>query len=190
MQPPKWVYIATGVAIVVILLVFIGRRYWRTPDKQTTAAPQPAINVVAVPPVANVVRSDKIVASLINNLNADMRSLEIGRWFFKRLRAQTLAQAGTAAINCGNDYFNLAAIADAVPGANDVTKAATAKALRVLVDEAKRPHCGGGAAMKDIPRDTFIKTLNEFEALALAPGRGVLLGMPGYSEKSRLPLPS
>jgi hypothetical protein len=188
-MPRQWVLISVGVLAVVALLVFIW--YWRRkPASAVPAQSEKPVNAIAVPPAVAPSRSDKIVASLINNLNSDMRSLEIGHWFFGRLRAQTLARGSDAAVKCADDYFDLRAIADAVPGANDVTKAATVKSLRALVDEAKRPMCGGGAAMGDVQRDVFIATLNKFEASALAPGRGVLLGMPGYTERSRLPLPS
>lgn len=189
MEVPRWVWIGVAALVSVLAIVLLIRRY-KAKQQTVDPPPNPVIRDVAAPPSSAPSRSDRIVASLINNLNADMRSLEIGRWFFARLRAQALAQWGNAGIKCSDDYFKLEAIAAAVPGANEVTAAATVKALRALVDEAKRAQCGGGAAMGEVPREAFLKTLDQFQASALAPGRGVLLGMNGYSEKSRLPLPS
>ena len=191
----NWIWISGGVAVAAALVLIVWW-VWLRKKKVVGGGEEAAIESTdhglhaPLPPSRTPGRSDKIVAVLINNLNADMRSLEIGRWFFKRLRAQVMTKNS---VKCGGgNYsdFNLEAIAAAVPGANDVTMGVTVKALRALVDEVRVSHCSGAAGAKTVSRDAFMQTLDDFEASALAPGRGVLLGMNGYALKSRLPLPN
>jgi hypothetical protein len=66
-----------------------------------------------------------ILADMINAVNYDMRSVELGRWLLTELQTQIEARG------CGGvDYESIAA---AVPGANDVTKTELQKHLRDLV---------------------------------------------------------
>jgi hypothetical protein len=117
---------------------------------------------------------------MINNLDADMRSIEIGSWFISRLRALIMTKNNP--VNC-DVFLDLAGIASVIPGANDTTKAATVGRLQRLVTELFKG-CNGTTT-----KESLVQTLNAFEDSAFKPGTGVLLTMPGYSLKSSKPLP-
>ena len=137
-------------------------------------APRPALVPYRPPKV-----SDGLLSSLINNLDSDMRSIEIGSWFVGRLRAQILAK--TDPVTC-DASFDLASIADAIPGANPITKAGAIVRLQKLVTELFKG-CQGQTT-----KAALVRTLDAFEDDAFKPGSGLLLSMP-YSLKSSRPLP-
>ena len=91
-----------------------------------------------------------LIGDLINNANYEMRSLELGRWFLNRLRAEL--RAGRS---CGD--VDHEAIVARLPGTNAVTRAEQAKHLRALLALA----CAGPRAP--------LAMLDEYEAM-LAPG--------------------
>lgn len=124
--------------------------------------------------------SDSALAALINVLDADMRSIEIGSWFISRLRAQLLAKTNPVACDT---FLNLSDIAAAVPGANDLTRSEIIVKLRRVV-AALFKGCSGSTT-----KELLVGTLDAFEDSAFKPGSGVLLTMPGYSLKSSKPLP-
>lgn len=161
------IVIALVVAIVVAALG--GVLFWKLKNRSETGAP------TRIPS-----ESDSALAALINVLDADMRSIEIGSWFVSRLRAQLLVKTNPVACDT---FIDLRDIADAVPGANDLTKAEIVVKLRRLV-AALFKECGGTTS-----KELLVRTLDAFEDSAFKPGSGVLLTMPGYSLKSSKPLP-
>ena len=100
-----------------------------------------------------------------------MRSVELGRWFVRRLRALPPPTPGRCV-----DAASIVAIAAAVPGTNAVTRAEVAKHLADLTREA--------CAAPD-----YAQALTAFEAAAFDPPAGVLLGM-GYAPASPVALPA
>jgi hypothetical protein len=152
-----------------VVLALAGALWWTS---------RPAIVRPGVPyrPPKN---SDGLLAALINNLDADMRSIEIGSWFVGRLRAQILAK--TDPVKC-DASFDLPSIADAIPGANPITKAGAIVRLQRLVTELFKG-CEGQTT-----KAALVRTLDAFEDDAFKPGSGLLLSMP-YSLKSPKPLP-
>lgn len=158
---------AAAVALVALL-------WWIKSSRDAAIAPRPAVSPYRPPKI-----SDALLSSLINNLDSDMRSVEIGSWFVGRLRAQILAQPDP--VKC-DATFDLASIANAIPGANPVTKAETIVRLQRLVTELFKG-CEG-----QMSRAALVRTLNAFEDDAFKPGSGLLLSMP-YSLKSSKPLP-
>lgn len=123
--------------------------------------------------------SDMIIARMINAANYDLRSLELGQWFVRRLKA------GVAATDFQCDPserdIDYEAVVDALPGMNDVTKREVQDHMRTLVMEAckRGPTTAAGVA----------KTLNAFEQAAVGPADGVLRTMAAYKEMSQVPLP-
>ncbi len=124
--------------------------------------------------------SDDLLAKVINSLDTDMRSIEIGSWFLSRLRAQILAKPDP--IRC-DTFIDLADIANAVPGANVVTKSEIIKRLQRVVDFMFKG-CGGSMTKAEL-----VRVLDAYEDSAFHPRTGLLLSMPGYSLKSSKPLP-
>lgn len=186
----RWTLIAGGVAVVAVILVVIYFKFWKkkSPEAEVVGDDSPdtrPMHNAPQPPSRTPTKPDKLLAALVNNLNADMRSVEIGTWFLKRLAAQAMTKD---VIKCTDqntfDYF---AIANAIPGANDVTKQMTVKGLRALVDTVLQKYCDGDTTT--IAPDQFINEMESYARSAFGPD-GVLLGMNGYSMKSRLPLPS
>lgn len=157
------------VVVVVAVLATLGVLFWKSKNRSEIGVPY------RIPS-----ESDSALAALINVLDADMRSIEIGSWFISRLRAQLLAK--TNPIQC-DTFIDLGNIATAVPGANDVTKAEIIIKLRRLV-AALFKGCSGTTT-----KELLVNTLDAFEDSAFKPGSGLLLRMPGYSLKSSKPLP-
>lgn len=127
-------------------------------------------NPTAAPPSRPLRESDKIIARMINAVNHDARSLELGRWFLFHLRRLTAGYRCDPSVPL--DFWS---IASRMPGANDITKLELQDHMRDLVREA----CARGGVHK----------LREFEASALDAHSGVLRGMPGYAERSPIRLP-
>lgn len=164
-----FVVAAAAVALVAVLWWIKSSR-----DRAAAIAPRPALVPYRTPKV-----SDGLLSALINNLDSDMRSIEIGSWFVGRLRAQILAKADPVTCDAS---FDLASIAGAIPGANPVTKAETIVRLQRLVTELFKG-CEGRTT-----KAALVRTLDAFEDDAFKPGSGLLLSMP-YSLKSSKPLP-
>jgi hypothetical protein len=160
---------AAAVALVAMLWWMKSSR-----DRAAAIAPRPALLPYRPPK-----NSDGLLAALINNLDSDMRSIEIGSWFVGRLRAQILAK--TDPVKC-DTLFDLASIANGIPGANPVTKVETIVRLQRLVTELFKG-CDGQTT-----KAALVRTLDMFEDDAFKPGSGLLLSMP-YSLKSSKPLP-
>lgn len=158
------------VLAAAVVLALVGALWWTS---------RSAIVRPGMLPYRPPKNSDGLLAALINNLDADMRSIEIGSWFVGRLRAQILAK--TDPVNC-DASFDLPSIADAIPGANPLTKAGTIVRLQKLVAELFKG-CEGQTT-----KAALVRTLNAFEDDAFKPGSGLLLSMP-YSLKSPVPLP-
>lgn len=115
--------------------------------------------------------SDKIIARMINAVNHDMRSLDLGWWFVNKL-----ALAGGSCAQGVDVGF-----VDQLPGANQVTRAE----LRGHATELAAEAC----ALSDRERTTFADALKKIGTAALDPDTGVLATMPGYTVKSAVPLP-
>lgn len=124
--------------------------------------------------------SDDLIAKVINSLDADMRTIEIGSWFLSRLRAQFLAK--TDPVRC-DAFVDLWDIANAVPGANVVTKSELVKRLQQVVN-LMFEGCKGS-----ISKAELVRVLDAYEDSAFHPRTGLLLSMTGYSLKSPKPLP-
>jgi hypothetical protein len=125
-------------------------------------------------------KADSALAALVNSLDADMRSIEIGSWFVSRLRAQIMAKVDP--VRC-DAFLDLGGIADAVPGANALTKSEIVARLQRLVD-VLFASCKGSTTKSEL-----VRALDSFEDSAFHPRTGILLAMPGYSAKSPRPLP-
>ena len=146
------------VAVVVVAVAVVAVALWWSWWMSKPSVPSPA---------------DDVLARLLNSTDADVRSLELARWFVAKLRAQL----PTGPTPCGKvaDVFDYGAIADAVPGINHVSKRETVRNLRALVAQAGRQACDGAFATR--------------AALVGALERS-LRGLRGpYPEKSRTPLP-
>lgn len=151
------VWAGIGTALVALALYFLVFR------KDTRKA-------VADPPFRPLTSAEKTMAALINAHDHDMRSLELGRWYVRQLRA--LVKGTSCPTNA-----NFGAIAGKVPNANAVTKKEVERLLRELQADVCRGAKDVGAA------------LDEFERMALHPSTGVLAGMPGYAHTSPATLP-
>lgn len=153
-------------------VVWLAARALRQPPQKRVPPPGGALPA-ARPPNRTPTEGDKILARLINAVDHDMRSIELGNWF--------LAEINRLRVPCdaGVRSAELLAIARRVPGANSVTQSELYGHLTDLVNEL----CRGGAA-----RSAFASRVSSLRATALSAG-GLLLGMPGYSAKSNRPLP-
>lgn len=145
---------------------------------------RPPLHVTALEPRRSPTHSDKLLAALVNAVDADMRSLELGRWYVRRLQT---AVAALPYVDCATvaEAIDYAAIARDVPGANDVTRREVARLLRQLVEDAtyKCPDRILDAAQ-------FANVLAGYGVLAFDRRDGLLWGMPGYTARSRLRLPA
>lgn len=121
----------------------------------------------ALPPPRPPTPAEKLVARLINAMDHDMRSLELGRWFLDQVRRQARERGGC-------EVVDVPGIVARVPGANEVTRAELRKHLTELVALL----CSGGQF------DAQLDAL----ARALLPD-GLLGGMPGYRLTSARALP-
>ena len=135
-------------------------------------------NATAAPPFRKLTTSDRIIASLVNAVNYDVRSLELARWFVNQLIVE--ANKSKFACDKNSSTIDFAAIAAKVPQANEITQSEVQNHLRELVEEA----CKQSATHGD-----FVSTLNAFGDSAYHPVRGVLTGMHGYSVDSSYTLP-
>lgn len=186
-----------GIAMLVVAFVFDKQpvsTMTTSPatDRPSTTKPPPAawytpLAVVARPPSLPLTRSDSVLARLINAIDADMRSIELGKWFLAAMRAQV--PVGTT-LGCDDivDMFAYERIAAAVPGINDVTKRETVKTLRALASMLSVEACDM-AYKSTVTSDDLLAVLDKYEKSAFDDRQGVLLGMPGYSTASRLALP-
>lgn len=165
----------TLVIAAAAVLALVGILWWMKSSGERSGAVVARSGIPYRPPKP----SDGLLAALINNLDSDMRSIEIGSWFVARLRAQVLAKSDP--VKC-DASFDLASIASAIPGANPVTKAGAIVRLQRLVTELFKG-CEGQTT-----KAALVRTLNKFEDDAFKPGSGLLLSMP-YSLKSPKPLP-
>lgn len=138
----------------------------------------------ALPPRRVPSEGEKLLAALINVVDADMRSLELGRWYVRRLQA---AARRLPFVDCATvvDAIDYGAIARDVPRANDVTRREIEWLLRQLVREAAA-EC---SVERVVETDRFVGLLDAYAVLAFDRDHGLLWGMPGYSRYSRLPLP-
>lgn len=138
------------------------------------------MNLAAKPPGRPLTESDKILSRLINHVNADMRSLELGRWYLERLRRAYSVRTVDGVVQC--EFEEIAwTIARDIPRANDVTREAVTRDL-IELQRLAIPKCG--AKLRDV-----LDTLDMFDDLAFGPKTGVLRGMPGYTERSSVALP-
>lgn len=156
-----------GVAVLAVIIVFTVFLF----QKGRRDTPRP----VALPPPRKPDVSEKILARLINAVNYDMRSLQLGSWFLMQLRRQATSSSADACVR-GLDFEGIAA---KVPGANPVTRAEVATHLRDLVYTL--------CATKDT--SSLVQAIDDLEYDALNPRTGLLIGMPGYRRTSPVPLP-
>lgn len=177
--------LATVVALSVVGILLSARVLAAGTPPQPTVFPVP-LNTVAREPVRSLTKTDSLLARLLNAIDADMRSIELGRWFVAALRAQ-LPRGGV--IDCNNvlNVFDYDSIAARVPRINAVTRRETAATLRALVEETALKVCDVPTA-RDTTPSALAGVLTAVEESAFG-ASGVLLGMPGYSPRSRLPLP-
>jgi hypothetical protein len=171
---------AVVVVLVLVALATFGLAWWRSRSARlaqaATAPPHPT-----VPPQAMLT----YLADAVNNLNHEMRSCEIAEWFVTRLVAQAMVRLeGRVPCDRAAAAFDTTAIANAVPGANDVTRAEVARSLQTLVRETARRVCGEGGV---VTASDMADGLRESLAFC-APPDGQLLAL--YPLKSRVPLPA
>lgn len=124
------------------------------------------------------------LAEIINLLDAGTRSCEIGVWFINRLAAQAMTKSRAVACDkAATDMLDLRAIANAVPGANEVTRNELVLSLSKFVTAAARRACdrSGNVTGPDLAR-----VMRESDRFCTAPD-GALLRL--YPPKSRIPLP-
>lgn len=149
--------------VVVVITVLAVVYYWRETYNQYTETRRS----VALPPFRPPTKNDKLVAELINAHNYDMRSLELGRWYLRQLKALGSDKCSAPPVK---------SIVDKVPGLNEVTKVEVYRVLRELwsgVCETGNPS----------------RALDDLERVSLHPTKGLLSGMPGYSVNSSIALP-
>ena len=138
--------------------------------------------MVPLPPTTPLTDGDKALAALLNVVDADMRSIDLGRWFVKGLRwVLSNSDIKTCKDVAMVSEDQLAVIADKVPGANEVTRREIRRRLRRVLDI---PLCAPG-----YPLVSMLTQLDRMSDRAFRIPSGTLRGMPGYSIKSRLPLP-
>lgn len=162
------VLLAVAIAIAALLVVWALRR----------TAPAP-INEAAVAPSRPPTAEDKALARLINAIDADMRSIELGRWFVRALVARV-----EVAPSCSDAMtVDVGAIARAVPGANEIAQAEVRKHLRdvLALAAASCDPTRPGASVADALRRMDVSAFG---------ARGTLRGMPGYATTSKVPLPT
>lgn len=133
--------------------------------------PYRPLNLTAREPGRPLGESDKILARMINNVNADMRSIELGIWFIRKLKESVKPQ-----VSCTDPGIDFGGIVAQIPETNEITRSELMTDLRDLF----RLACANG---------DIVRALDQMSFDAFDPESGVLLGMPGYSLKSRLPLP-
>jgi hypothetical protein len=170
-----WVALAVLAVLAVVVLVAWRRRgawqLWRLWAGRRAAA---------APPARKPAASDQTLADAINAVNADMRSLELGRWYVAQLRKRA---TGACAAPAAADKA-CAQIADLVPGANEVTRREVRGHLGDLLDLA----CADAAASGESV-DTVLARYGQ-SAFGLPGGApGLLAGMPGYAQRSPRALP-
>lgn len=147
------VALATAAAVALLAAWLVWRRWLRTPR-----------HAAALPPPRKPTPAEKIMARMINAMDHDLRSLELGEWFLD----QVVAGGG-----CG---AQVDAIVQRVPVINDITRAELRRHLSELLDALCIDGRGGLA--------TQVAALRA----ELQPG-GLLGGMNGYSIKSSVLLP-
>jgi hypothetical protein len=138
----------------------------------------------AEPPSRPPTRGDKLLASLINAMDADARSIELGRWFLSTLRRYvlTMQQVDCATLAEAVPYER---IVGAVPGINPVAKATAVGILRALVQDM-----AATCRNRILDPAEFVRVIDMYEASAFAKGMGVLWGMPGYAISALRPPPT
>lgn len=140
---------------------------------------------VAAPPRRRVTRADHLLSSLINAQNADMRSIELGRWFVASLRRVAASFPGSMNCDAFVDAVPYDAIAARVPRINDVARRETARLLRELLAHAAAD-CGVGGVVDPRAVDAALAGFGE---AAFDDVDGLLWGVNGYTARSRAPLP-
>lgn len=172
----KWVVLGgVGAALAIVLALLL----WpRGGDGATQGTKR----------MDKVGKVDKLLsrlAEVINNLNYETRSCEIGQWFVDRLAGQAMTKGE---MQCGDvpRHFDFKSIADAVPGAMEVTRERTQLALKKLVLEAARRACpdGSGGALTGTDLARVLRSAMEH----CRPPNGRLLDL--YPLQSRVPLPA
>ena len=179
------IVLASTACIAALVAWRLGAFTKKTPAP-TTPAPTPAptqyptpVHVVAQPPARRPTKSDMALARLINTIDADMRSIELGRWF-----VYSLATRLYSVRVCSDALrYDFAGIARRVPGANAVTQREIQKHLEAIMRLAMASCPNDGN-----PRPSLGRALERMELSAFGIN-GTLRGMPGYANKSRLPLP-
>ena len=171
-----WALVAFFATLAVVaVVVAVTRKRGESP-----VAPAP-INVIARPPMRKLTQGEKDLARVINAIDADMRSIELGRWFLRRLRDRAQdAEDGASCAQIASDVEYRDIAAD-VPGINAVTERETVANLRRLMRSL-------AATCKSGERDELVARIDELRESALG-STGILRGMPGYSEWSRVDLP-
>lgn len=136
----------------------------------------------AQPPTSRPPRLLHTLSNVVNNLNADTRSCEIASWFVDKLVAQAVQMD---ALTCESAHlsFDLEGIVQRIPGANEVTKRATVKALADLVMAAVEQSCNAYGAVSG---EKLAESLRGAKQFCLAPA-GTLLSL--YPAKSSVALP-
>lgn len=132
----------------------------------------------------HVERMMERLAEIINLLDAGTRSCEIGVWFINRIAAQAMTKSQAVACDkAAADMLDLRAIANAVPGANEVTRTELVVSLTKFVTAAARRACDrfGTVTGPDLAR-----AVQESARFCTAPN-GALLTL--YPAASRIPLP-
>ncbi len=173
----KWLVLGgVGAALALVLALLL----WPRGDGATRGTKPPRVDKVA--------KVDKLLsrlAEVINNLNYETRSCEIGQWFIDRLAGQAMTKGE---MQCGDvlRHLDFKSIADAVPGAMEVTRQRTQLALKKLVLEAARRPCqdssDGAFTGTDLAR--VLRSAMEH----CHPPNGRLLDL--YPLRSRVPLPA
>lgn len=146
---------AAAALAALVLVAWLAWRGWlRTP-----------LRAAALPPPRKPTPSEKVTARLINAMDHNMRSLELGEWFLDQV------------VRGGGCSADVRGIVERVPLANDVTRGELRTHLADLVVALCADGSGAG----------FQGQVAALRA-ALQPD-GLLSGMNGYSIKSPVPLP-
>jgi hypothetical protein len=127
------------------------------------------------------------LASVVNLLDADMRSCEIANWFVYRLAKQARRLTADTMLPCSdavNAVFDIDEIVREVPRANEVTRKALNQALTKFAEVAVVQACD---LMGYVTGATLVTSVEEASKYCANPC-GTLLNL--YRAKSPLPLPA
>lgn len=177
--------VATFLTALVMVVALTGWawRAWRSRKSApaaTPSTPSPSGKLKeATMPGRKPAEADAVTARLINAVNHDMRSLELGRWFFAQMRARAAASATMCDRQTGT--LDFADIARKVPGANAVTQAEVQTHLRDLARQICSLATSTGVSAE--------RAASQLEAVVFGAKDGILGGMPGYAAASPVALP-